>query len=76
MPMNFPDMSSLVEIATIYGFRTPKEGETEDEYRVAVADCVQPHDLVESCEIRNKVGWNKFSEEQKMDMLLRSSMSK
>jgi hypothetical protein len=71
MPMNFPDMKSLKEAAKVHHFRVPKEGETEQEYRTALADHVAPRDFVESCEIRNKVGWDKFSGDQNRDMLRR-----
>lgn len=71
MPMDFPDFDSLKRHAEVYQFRQPNEGETESEYRTALADHVQPRDFVESCEIRNKVGWDKFTEMQKTDMLKR-----
>lgn len=64
MPMDFPDMNSLKAAAEVHQFRQPKENETEEEYRIALADFVQPHDLVESMEIRNKVGWDRFTEKQ------------
>jgi hypothetical protein len=71
MPMNFPDMNSLKFAAKVHKFRQPNEEETEDEYRAALADHIAPRDFIESCEIRNKVGWDKFSKEQKKDMLRR-----
>lgn len=71
MPMDFPDMQSLVRAAKDHGFREPREGEGEAAYRTALADFVQPRDFVESCEIRNKVGWDRFSEAQNLDMLRR-----
>ena len=45
--------------------------EAEADYRNALADHVQPRDYIESLEIRNKVGWDKFSPAQNMDMLIR-----
>lgn len=71
MPMDFPDMNSLKRCADVWNFRQPSEGETEDSFRSALADFVQPKDMVESCEIRNKMGWDRFNDEQKRDMVLR-----
>lgn len=71
MPMDFPDMSSLKRRAEIHHFRQPNEGESETQYRVALANHVQPIDFVESSEIRNKVGWNKFTDKQNTTMLER-----
>ena len=71
MPMDFPDMNSLKECAKCHKFRQPNEGESEDAYRTALADHVQPRDYIESLEIRNKVGWDKFSPAQNKDMLRR-----
>ena len=71
MPMDFPDMNSLKECAKCHKFRQPNSGETEDQYRAALADHVQPRDFVESLEIRNRVGWDKFSSAQNKDMLKR-----
>lgn len=64
MPMDFPDMDSLIAAAEVHKFRAPFEGEDEATFRSALANHVRPIDLVESEEIRNKVGWDKFSEEQ------------
>lgn len=61
MPMDFPDMDSLRRCAKCHDFRQPSNGESEDDYRAALADHVQPRDYIESLEIRNKVGWDKFS---------------
>lgn len=71
MPMNFPDMDSLKRAASIHGFRQPNEDETEIQYRLAVADHVERIDFIESCEIRNKVGWDKFTDKQNTAMLER-----
>jgi len=71
MPMNFPDMKSLISAAKVWKFRKPIEGETEQEYRSALADYVTPKDLIESHEIRNKVGWNLWSKEQERGLLKR-----
>jgi hypothetical protein len=75
MPMDFPDMRSLERAADVWKFRKANDGETEAEYRVALADHVQPHDYIESLEIRNKVGWDKFSPEQNKDMLRRRGIN-
>ncbi len=72
MPMDFPDMRSLKFAAECHKFRQPNEGESEDDYRSELADHVESRDFVESIEIRNKVGWDKFSEGQNKDMLRRS----
>lgn len=71
MPMDFPDMDSLKRCAEVWRFRQPNSGESEGDYRTALADFVQAHDFVESCEIRNKVGWDKFTQEQNRDMATR-----
>lgn len=71
MPMDFPDLKSLKSAAKLWKFRDLNEGETEDQYRVALADFVEPKDFVESCEIRNKVGWDQFTSEQNQAMVRR-----
>jgi len=60
MPMDFPDMNSLKRAAELRKFREPLKNETEDAFRAALADHVQPINLIESIEIRSKVGWNQF----------------
>jgi len=72
MPMDFPDLRSLKSAAQVHKFRDINDGESEDDYRTALADHVQPRDFVESCEIRNKVGWDKFTEPQNVDLVRRS----
>jgi hypothetical protein len=71
MPMDFPDMPSLVFAAKAHKFREPNPGEPEDEFRRALAAYVEPIDYIESLEIRNKVGWDRFTPDQNMDMLRR-----
>lgn len=73
MPMDFPDMKSLERAADVWQFRKANDGETESAYRTALADFVQPKDLIESMEIRAKVGWNKFSAKDNLEMLTRSA---
>lgn len=70
MPMDFPDMQSLLRAAECWKFRKPNAGETEGEYRNALANRVEPDDFIESQEIRNKVGWNKFSDSQHKRMVV------
>lgn len=76
MPMSFPDMKSLIRAAEAHHFRGPNLDETEEEFRKALADHVEPIDLIESCEIRNKVGWNQWNTPQQVDMLHRSGNRK
>ena len=71
MPMDFPDMNSLKFCAKMYKFRQPLPDEEEEDFREALANHVEPRGLIESMEIRNKVGWDKFSEKQNRDMLIR-----
>lgn len=70
MPMDFPDFNSLKSAATIHKFRQPLKNETEDQFRTALANHVQPIDMIESMEIRNKVGWDRFTAAQNNQMLL------
>lgn len=71
MPMDFPDMESLIQAGKIHNFRLPDPHETEAHYRKALADHVQPIDLIESMEIRTKKGWDKFNEGQSLELLVR-----
>ncbi len=56
MPMLFPDFQSLIDSQKTVNedvrFRAPLQGETEAEYRVALADHWEPIDLVQSLEYR------------------------
>ena len=72
MPMDFPDFNSLRNCAALHEFRSPHDGESEDSFRDALADHVQSRDIVESMEIRAKVGWDKFNKSQNNEMLLRA----
>ena len=76
MPMDFPDMNSLISAADIWKFRQPNEGELEREYRQALADFVAPKDFIESEEIRNGKGWDKFNDGENAAMLGRSALRK
>ena len=73
--MDFPDLESLEMAARVHKFRKINEGENEDEYRTALANHVEPIDFIESQEIRNKVGWDKFTEEQNKNMLRSKGMN-
>ena len=75
MPMDFPDLKSLQLAARVWKFREISEGESEDDYRNALADHVAPRDFIESQEIRNKVGWDQWSDEQNKDMLRKRGMN-
>jgi len=73
--MDFPDMNSLIRCAECWKFRKPAKDETEEQYRVALADHVQPRDFVESLEIHNKVGWDRFSGNQIKSGLRRKGLN-
>ena len=75
MPMDFPDLKSLKRAAKMWKFREIKDGESEDDFRNGLADFVADKDFIESEEIRNKVGWDRFTEEQNRNMLRRSGMN-
>ena len=75
MPMDFPDMASLIDAADVHQFRAPLEGEAEKDYREALANHVRPRDMIESMEIRNSVGWDRWSDEQNRDMLKRAGIT-
>ena len=65
MPMSFPDMESLVSYAAQRGVRPPHTGETEVEYREALATRVQASDAIEAGEIRRGKGWDKWDADMK-----------
>lgn len=81
MPISFPDSESfpesgsLINAAEVHRFRKPSNGESQDAFREALADHVESIDFVESCEIRNKVGWDKFSDSQNRAMLRRKGFN-
>jgi hypothetical protein len=75
MPTSFPDMESLKWAAKGHNFRQPNEGESEQEYRTALANYVAPIDFVESQEIRTSKGWDKWDDRESKDMLLRAMMN-
>ena len=69
MPMSFPDYDSIKRNGEMWEFRKPEAGESEESYRSALADFVKPKDFIESHEIRNKVGWDQFSEGENRSMV-------
>ena len=71
MPMSFPDLKDLISAAEVHKFRELNLGETEDEYREALADHVKPIDLIESQEIRTGKGWDEWNAAENADMLRR-----
>jgi hypothetical protein len=75
MPMDFPDMESLKQAAEVWKFRQPNPDESEAEYRTALADHVQPRDLVESMEIRTSRGWDRLTPTEYRDTIRRSGMN-
>lgn len=74
MPMNFPDMMSLMRCAEVWKFRKPNDGEKEAEYRKALYEFVLPKDPIEAGEIRTGKGWDQWNESEKvlsiMDVIL------
>ena len=76
MPMDFPDMSSLGRAAKVHKFRQPSEGGHEIAYRTALANHVAPRDFIESEEIRNGCGWDKFDVGQQKALLGRTLLGK
>lgn len=71
MPMSFPEMRDLLCAAKTWKFRDPMEGESEADYRAALADHVRPQDRIEAHEIRTGKGWDQWSTVEQMDMLAR-----
>lgn len=69
MPMDFPDLKSLVRASKTHGFRNILKDESEEDFRGALADHVVSIDFIESEEIRNKVGWDRFTAMQNSIML-------
>ena len=74
MPMDFPDMKSLERAAEMWKFRKPGPDESEESYRNALANFVASQDIVESQEIRHKVGWDKWNDRQGEDLVIRGFM--
>ena len=68
MPMSFPDMESLIRMGEMLHFRKPYEGESERDYRNALAD-FDP-DTVEAHEIRTGKGWDQWNESEQLTGLV------
>jgi hypothetical protein len=60
MPMDFPDMKSLLRAAECWKFRQPNDGESEDSYRQALANHVEPNDFLRTCKADDKHQWLEF----------------
>lgn len=73
MPMSFPDMESLLQAAENWKFRGLREGESEQQYRTALADFVAPEDFIESQEIRTGKGWDEWDMSEKREMVRRAA---
>ena len=67
MPMDFPNMQSLINAAEVHQFRKPKEGESEADFRIELANHVFPRDRIESFEIRYGIGWDQWTRGQKLE---------
>ena len=70
MPMNFPDMKSLMRCAEVWKFRQPHGGEKEADYRRELAKFVLPSDPVEAGEIKTGKGWDLWNESEKLDNVI------
>lgn len=67
MPMSFPNMESLKMAGEVHKFRKPNQGESEEDYRKALALHVRHIDRIESFEIQFGVGWDEWTADQKID---------
>lgn len=74
MPMDFPDMRSLIDAAEVHKFRQPREGESEADFRLELAHHVESIDLVEAMEIRTGKGWDQFTPRDNASLLIRSAL--
>jgi hypothetical protein len=63
-------MDSLVRAAKQHKFREPLEGESEDDFRAALARHVRPIDMIEASEIATSRGWD----QQRPEEVLRHSL--
>lgn len=70
MPIDFPNMDSLINRARLRGFRMPEPDETEDAYRQAFSVFMRGVDMVESIEIATGTGWDKITPMEMMEHLL------
>lgn len=74
MPLDFPDVASLKRAAEHWKFRDIQVGESEQDYRNALADHVEKRDRIEAHEIRTSVGWDKWDSKQKSECLRRAGI--
>ena len=74
MPMDFPDMNSLLGAARVHGFREPRDGELEESFRADLADHVEGIDFGEAHEIRLGKGWDKWTEEENRAFVINKMM--
>ena len=70
MPIDFPNMDSLINRARLRGFRMPEPGETEDSYRQEFSVFMCGVDMIESIEIATGTGWDKITPMEMMEHLL------
>ena len=70
MPMNFPDMKTLQRRAEVHSFRQPRSNEEEANFRIELARHVLQRDRIEAFEIKFGIGWDQWTEEQKIDSLM------
>ena len=71
MPVDFDTPEKVIGHAKMTGFRPPKEGESEANYREAYANHRQSEDSIEAHEIRTGKGWDKWNDKEKKDALRR-----
>ena len=60
MPLDFPDLNSLLWAAKRHSFRAKDAAESDARYRDALARHVSQIDPVEAMEIRSGRGWDKW----------------
>jgi len=70
MPMDFPNMQSLINRAKQRNFRQPNEGETESEFREAFSVFMRGVDIVEAMEIKAGRGWDKIDPNEAAHLLI------
>lgn len=69
MRTKFRTMEQLQGAAQMYGFRMPREGESDESYRSDLSDHVCKTDVVAGMEIHNGKGWQGFDELENLVML-------
>ena len=71
MPMDFDSLGKLLDRASLFGFREISEDETVAEYRAFLAEKAESLDPIEAHEIRTGFGWDKWSDEEFLDLVRR-----